>query len=394
MLSIYKPSLERYKKSVIDAIDSEWISNYGIYVTNAEDELKKILGSKYCILMNNGTAATHCLFIALKFKYPKVHKIYVPNNVFVAPWNCALMEYNKSQLEVMKINEKTMNIDTSDEYINTLEPNSCVLIVHNLGSIVNVPRLKKIRSDIIFIEDNCEGLFGSYEGVYSGTESLCSSASFYANKTLTTGEGGAFITNDPDIYKYIKKIYSHGMTNRRYIHDSIAYNYRMTNIQAAFLYDQLKDIHHILGRKRKLFEVYDRYFENEIKNGKMVKLENESGTTCSNWMYCIKMNLCKFNYREFENFMGEKKVQVRPFFYDIRAHEHLKDILGYFGNGNGDDGIGVVGVDGVDGGGVDGGVVGNIVPENGIIIPSYPDIKKDEQLYVANCIKEYIFLDF
>lgn len=136
------------------------------------------------------------------------------------------MEYQKENIEVMKTNLSTLNIDTSEEYIKSLEKNSAVLIVHNLGNIVNVPRLKRLRPDIIFMEDNCEGNFGKYEDTYSGTSvgSLCSAVSFYANKTLTNGEGGAFFTNDDKVYEYIKSIYSHGMTNVRYIHILILIN--------------------------------------------------------------------------------------------------------------------------------------------------------------------------
>ena len=71
-------------------------------------------------------------------------------------YGISTMEYNKEQLEVMKINSETLNIETNEEYIKSLEKDSCVLIVHNLGNIVNVPRLKRLRPDLIFVEDNCE----------------------------------------------------------------------------------------------------------------------------------------------------------------------------------------------------------------------------------------------
>lgn len=64
------------------ALSTNWISNYGIFVKNSEEKLKHILNVKHCILMNNGTAATHCLLLAIKHKYPEIKKIYVPNNVF------------------------------------------------------------------------------------------------------------------------------------------------------------------------------------------------------------------------------------------------------------------------------------------------------------------------
>lgn len=364
MIPIYIPYLDKYKNSALMAISTNWISNYGIFVKNSEEKLKNILNIKHCILMNNGTAATHCLLLALKYKHPNIKKIYVPNNVFIAPWNCVLIEYSKNNIEVMKINPNTLNIDTSEEYIKSLDKNSAVLIVHNLGNIVNVPRLKRIRPDIIFVEDNCEGNFGKYEEIYSGTstDSLCSSVSFYANKTLTTGEGGAFFTNDDNTYEYIKSIYSHGMTNERYIHNKVAYNYRMTNVQAAFLYDQLNDLDHILTLKENLFKNYDKLLKKNIDEGQIVKIKREENTVSANWMYCIIIPNLKFKHME--NYMNEKMIQIRPLFYDIRKHDHLKDI--------------------------------NIdYPEiinNGVMLPSYPGLKQEHQEYIFNCLNEYLLI--
>lgn len=364
MIPIYIPYIEKYKGLAIKAIESSWISNYGINIKNAEEKIKSLLNVKYCVLMNNGTSATHCLFLALKFKYPNINKIYVPNNVFVAPWNCALMEYEKTNLEVMKTNSETLNIETNEEYIKTLEKNSCVLIVHNLGNVINVPRLKRIRPDLIFIEDNCEGLFGKYDGEFSGSSksSLCSAVSFYANKSLTTGEGGAFFTNNKDVYEYIKSCYSHGMTEERYIHDRVAYNYRMTNIQAGFLYEQLIDIDHILSLKKKLFDNYDKYFEKCIEQNIIKKIKAEPNTIAANWMYCIIIE--DLDYSKIEKYMNEKLIQIRPFFYDIRKHKHLQDIS--------------IDYDEVE------------VFKNGLMLPSYPGLEKDKQEYITNCVKEYL----
>lgn len=362
MIPIYNPYLDKYKESAIKAIETNWISNYGINVKNAEEKLKNILDVKYCILMNNGTSATHSLFIALKHKYPDIKKIYVPNNVFIAPWNCALMQYTKEQIEVMKIDEDTLNIDTNKEYIQSLEKNSCMLIVHNLGNIVNVPRLKRLRPDIIFIEDNCEGLFGKYENKFSGTDSFCSAVSFYANKILTTGEGGAFCTNDKEAYDYMTTCYSHGMTKERYIHDRLAYNYRMTNVQAGFLYDQLNDINHILSLKKKLFSNYDIFMSDLFLSKKIKKIENEKDTIAANWMYCIIIK--DIEYHKFEEYMNDKLVQIRPFFYDIRKHEHLKDIPVNYEEYN--------------------------CIFNGVMLPSYPSLEIEKQEYIINCLKNYL----
>lgn len=367
MIPVYKPYLEKYKNSVTQAINSEWISNHGIYIELSTNLLKKILNTKYCILMNNGTSATHCLFKSLKFKYPNINKIYVPNNVFVSPWNCSLMEYNETQIEVMKMDSRTFNIDVSEEYINTLDKNSAILIVHNLGNIVNVPRLKRLRPDLIFIEDNCEGIFGKYENEYSGSGdcSLCSSVSFYGNKTITTGEGGAFFTNDLDVYKYIKTYYSHGMSDTRYIHNIEGTNYRMTNIQAALLYDQLNDIDNILELKQKVYDNYKLLYKNLPEKYKKIfsLLNEEKDTEHSKWIFSLLTY--DFDYDNFEKYMNEKNIQIRPLFYDIHSHLHLSKIKNDF------DKINI----------------------NGFMLPSYPELTNIQQEYIFNCLSEYCILN-
>jgi perosamine synthetase len=320
MIPIYEPFLEPYKKSCIDAINSGWISNYGKYISLSENKLKELSNCKYCILTSNGTSATHCIFLALKFKYPTKTKIYIPNHVFVAPWNCGLFEYDLNFFEVLETDDKTLNMKTDEDYIFTLEKNSVVVIVHSLSSIINVPRLKLIRPDIIFIEDNCEGFLGKYAGLPTGSESLCSCISFYANKNITTGEGGAFLTNDEDIYLFIKNYCNHGMSNVRYIHNALGTNYRMTNIQAAFLYDQLCDIENILNQKKKVFSVYTELIFNSSIKEVVELIKTEENTEFSYWMFPIKLITKTFEMKTIEKFFLDNEITIRSCFYDFRKH--------------------------------------------------------------------------
>lgn len=364
MIPIYKPYISKYKQLAIHAIHDEWISNHGTYVENASNKLKDLLGTKYCILMNNGTSATQCLLYSIKFKYPDIDTIYVPNNVFIAPINCVLNIFNPSQIEVMKVNDKTLNIDTSEEYIQTLKSNSAILIVHNLGNIINVPRLKRLRPDLIFVEDNCEGIFGKYENKYSGSVSLCSALSFYGNKTITTGEGGAFLTNDTAVYNYISKLYSHGMTNKRYIHDVIGHNYRMTNIQAAFLYEQLNDIDHILEVKKNIFKNYKKIIHENIDKFKnrLISIEKTENTKVSKWMFC--MVLKDINYDVLNKYMNENGISIRPLFYDLRQHTHLQCLEYKYEPVH--------------------------IFNHGFFLPSYPELSYENQLYIINIIIKFL----
>jgi perosamine synthetase len=365
MIIIYEPSLNDYKTSAIDAINSGWISNHGEYIQKSIDKLKELINIKYCILMSNGTCATHCLFLSIKFKYPDIKNIYVPNNAYVAAWNSALCVY--LNIKVMKMNNFTWNIDTEEEYIRSLSSDSAVLIVHNLGNIVNVSRLKKIRPDLIFVEDNCEGLFGKYNGIYSGTseDTLCSSVSFYGNKIITTGEGGAFLTNDKELYEHIKKVYSQGMSDKKYIHEVHAYNYRMTNIQAAFLYDQLNDLDNILNIKKKVFTNYEKLLEPLLKSNKISLFKKEENTESANWIFSIRLLNNTKSIDDTTNFFKERGIDIRPFFYPINKHIHLMSITF-------DDPI------------------PEILNKEIIMIPSSPCITLDEQQKVVNVIYNFI----
>lgn len=366
MINIYEPNIKKYTKYALKAIKDGWISNHGEYIEKSTNLLKEITKTKYCILMSNGTCTTHCLFLSLKYKYPNIKKIYVPNNCYVAAWNSLLMEYPKEIIEVMKMDENTWNINTNEEYIKSLDKDSAVLFVHNLGNIINVPRLKRLRPDLIFVEDNCEGMFGKYEDTYSGMSdcSLCSSCSFYGNKIITTGEGGAFFTQDKEVYNYIKKVYSQGMSNIKYLHDVHAYNYRMTNIEAGFLYAQLLDIQNILKNKYKIFNNYDLLFKNLEKAGKIRLMKKEENTLNAPWIYAIRILNNNKTIEETTLFFKENGVDIRPFFYPINQHRHLKDI-------NNQDKI------------------SEILNKEVIMIPSSPGMKKNEQIKVKKSLYKF-----
>ena len=367
-INIYNANILPYSNSAYSAIQSGWISNHGIYIEKSTNLLKQIMNVPYCILMSNGTCATHCLFLSIKFKYPYIHKIYVPNNAYVAAYNTALMSYDITQLEVMKMDIDTWNINTDTEYIQSLDSNSAVLIVHNLGNIINVPRLKQIRPDLIFIEDNCEGFSGKYNGMYSGISQdvLCSSISFYGNKIITTGEGGAFFTNDPDVYHYIQKVYSQGMSSIKYLHELHAFNYRMTNIQAAFLYDQLNDFENIIQNKKLIFNHYQNFLDKFIQWGLVKLFKKEENTENACWIFAIRIIGNNKSIDETMSFFNRGSIDIRPFFYPIHKHTHLTDFI------RNDS-------------------VSELLNKEIIMIPSSPTISIQEQKHVIDYVMQFIF---
>jgi len=310
------------REYINDVIDSNWISFTGKYVKLCEDEIKKKFNVKHVLLTNNGTSATHCVVKSVKYKYPNCNKIYIPDHCYIAVYNSVLYEYTKEQIEIIPIDENTWNLDLN--YIDKLEPNSCLMLVHNLGNIIPIDIIKSKRPDIIIIEDNCEGFMGKYGETYSGSDTLASSISFYANKHITCAEGGAFITNDDDVYKHIKCFATQGITDIKYIHSMVAYNYKCNNLSAALLYSQLNKIDYIYNKKKHIFNLYTELFKSH--SDKIAIQYIEPYTTHSYWMFGIKFINGYNNYNEVEKYFIEKNIEIRPFFYNYRNHPYLNDI--------------------------------------------------------------------
>ena len=362
MIPIYKPYLNKQNLQYAhDAIDSTWISSQGDYLDYVKEDLKKLLGCGKIILTNNGTTSTHLLAIALKYKYPHINKIIVPNNVYVAAWNSFLFDKNYDLIPI-DADLDTWNFDTS-KIESVLDENTAILVVHNVGNVINVPKLQEKFPNTVILEDNCEGFLGKYNDNYTGTKSFASSISFFGNKTLTSGEGGAFMTNDDDVFNYINTVKNQGQSETKFIHNILGYNYRMTNIQAAILYGQLKDVDFIIEKKKKIFEQY-RSELNGVKN--LYFQKEEENTSHSNWMLGIRLTDINITVKkELELFLYESGIDSRPMFYDINSHSYLSEIKNDTTNAK-------------------------ILQSQCIILPSYPELTKSQITYICNKIKFFI----
>lgn len=320
MIPVYRPYLtDRNTQDAIKAIESKWISSSGEYIDKAKNLIKKVQPNKYTILCNNGTAATHLLSIGLKFKFPEIDKLLVPDNVYVAAWN-SFITYPNYDLIPVRSNIETFNYDLEaldSQLLKNNPKNTAVLIVHNVGNIINVPSLKEKYPDYIFVEDNCEGFTGEYSGMLSGAASLMSSVSFFGNKTITCGEGGAVFTDDEEIFEYLNSVRCQGITHKKFVFDKIGYNYRMTNIQAALLAGQLEDLETIKTLKKEVFNKY-----HNLLSDVCIFPKEEAGTKSANWMVTVRFPDRAATDISFELF--QNSVETRPMFPPITHHKHLK----------------------------------------------------------------------
>jgi perosamine synthetase len=365
MIPVYKPYLpEKLSEYVQDAISSTWVSSTGPYLDEVTSSLKDLLGVKHVLLCNNGTSATHLVSKALFRKF-KPSKLIVPNNVYVAAINSFLFDgFSQRDLIPIDADIDTWNFSLSelDEKIKD-NPDAAVLVVHNIGNIVNVPYLKRKYPGTVFVEDNCEGFLGKYEDKFSGTESFASSISFYGNKILTCGEGGAFITNDSEVFDYIKCVHGQGQSATRFLHRELGVNYRMTNVQAAMLKAQLENLDFILENKQRVFDTYSDLIKD--LNSPVCKIKMQiipQKTKHSTWMAGVRLESSyKISYSQIEYLFKNYDIEIRPMFYSICDHGHLSSLSGRY-------------------------LVSEMLHETCFILPSYPELKTDEINHVVDVL--------
>lgn len=363
MIPVYNPYFTKESQAyAIDAINSGWLSSNGKYLKLVEDRLCDILGVKHVLLTCNGTAANHLIAKAIKWKYPDVKSIIAPNNVYVAAWNPFLDSGYIMRLIDADIDSWNANIeDTIKECSN---PNTAVLVVHNLG---NPFPTNLLPSNAIVVEDNCEGFLGKIDGTYTGVNCLASSVSFYGNKNITCGEGGCVITNNTEIYEYMKLICRQGQSSKRFVHNVLGYNYRMTNVQAAILYGQISVLDEIQKLKQSLFNGYK-----SLLSGVDNISFQQTRPSCehANWMFGIRFHN-NDNYEMLESYFNGEGIEIRPMFYPANAHGYLKEMLA---NNT------VVCSD-----------FTNACRLNNevAVFPSFPDLKQEELLYITKAIIDY-----
>jgi len=333
------------------------------------EKLQDLLGTKYVIPLNNGTSACHLVAKSLhRFCKPSSgkKKIIVPNNVYVAAWNAFLFD-NNYQLIPIDADLKTWNVDMYrlDVMIGRY-PDADILVVHNIGNIINVPELQRKYPHSHFVEDNCEGFLGKYEGRPTGTASIASSISFFGNKNVTSGEGGAFITTSEDLYQYAKCVQGQGQSETRFVHKELGYNYRMSNVQAAILYGQLEVLPDILSMKHEVFETYRKAFGGRED----IKIQAiPDNTQNANWMFGVHVP-GQLMYEAAELYFKMHGIEIRPMFYPLHAHEHLKynpDIIEFQNDSN-----------------------ANILNKKSFILPSYPELTKEEQQRIIDEVNGYV----
>lgn len=264
------------KKYVIDAIDSTFVSSVGEYVDRFEEMICEITGAKYAIATVNGTCGLH---VALKLVgVQSGDEVITQSLSFVATANSVVhCRANPIFLDV----EKTLGLDPvalgdflksntrikDETCYNSITGNRIAACVpmHTFGHPCRIDEIAEICNHyhIALVEDSAESLGSLYKGKHTGTFGLFGIYSFNGNKTVTCGGGGTIVTNDETLAKKAKHITTTAKLPHpyEYVHDTVGYNYRMPNLNAALACAQLEQLDRFIENKRELARKYADFFK-------------------------------------------------------------------------------------------------------------------------------------
>jgi perosamine synthetase len=303
---------EKERDYLLKALDSTWISG-GQFVDRFESEFARLIGTKYAVTASSGTAALHLALLALGIG--PGDEVIVPAFTFVAPANMAI-EVGAKPVYV-DIDPGTWCIDVKEVEKGITERTKVIIPVHVYGNVCEMEALMKIARErqIYLIEDVAEAAFSKYGGKFAGSFGQLGCFSFQATKTVTMGEGGAVVTNNKRLNERMRIMRSHGMReNKRYWHDLVGYNYRLTNLQAALGCAQLENLDNIIAEKAR---IYRRYVGNlsDLPGIELQCIPTEVEAVM--WTVAIKISPHYFkgdrDYLIAE--LLERNIETRPGFY-------------------------------------------------------------------------------
>jgi perosamine synthetase len=259
-----------------ECLDSSFVSSVGKFVDRFESDLTGYTGAKHAVAVVNGTAALH---IALKLAGVRTgDEVLIPALTFVATANA--VGYCGATPHLVDSEESTLGMNAARlraHLVSQTEQRAgfcfnratgriirAMVPMHTFGHPADLDGLLAVAKDfnIAMVEDAAESLGSYYRGQHTGTFGLLGILSFNGNKTITTGGGGAILTNDPELARRAKHLTTTAKVPHRweFVHDELGYNYRMPNINAALGCAQLEQLADFLKRKRALFERYRNAF--------------------------------------------------------------------------------------------------------------------------------------
>ena len=283
-------------QAVLDVLKSGNDLTCGPKIGELEEKLCRVTGAKYAVAVSNGTAALHVACLAAGIG--EGDEVITTPITFAASANCAL--YCGARPVFADIDEKTWNIDPASVRERITERTKAVVAVDFTGQSAQLDELLEIchEKGILLITDGAHSIGTKYKGRPTGSIADMTTFSFHPVKTVTAGEGGAVVTNDPGLYEKLSLFRAHGITRNPalmekepdgpwyYEQVALGYNYRMTDIQAALLISQLDKLDRFVKRRK---EIVARYNEAFARIPQLIVQEEIPESDTARHLYIIRL---------------------------------------------------------------------------------------------------------
>jgi perosamine synthetase len=351
---------EREIEYVTDAVRSGWVSSIGQYVEQFEHDFAAFVGTGHAVAVANGTVALHLALHALGVG--PGDEVIVPDLTFAATAHAVLM--TGATPVFVDIDRQTWCLDPR-AFERAITPRTRVVIpVHLYGHPADMDGIARVAAAhrIVVLEDAAEAHGAAIGCARVGSFGAIGSFSFYGNKLITTGEGGMLTTADSNLAERLRFLKDQGMARQRhYFHTELAFNYAMTNLQAALGVAQLERVECLIAKKRDIFGWYAERLSDRIE------LNHErAGCRSVFWMTSAVLDDSAARERIGAG-LAEAGVETRPFFVPMSQLPHLQSCR-------------AVGVDG------DRCAVAGDIAERGINLPSGCALQRADVDYVCDAL--------
>jgi perosamine synthetase len=305
------------EKYVVEAIRTSWISSTGPFIKKFEDEFAANCQTRAAISVCNGTVALHLALLALEVK-PQ-DEVIVPSLTYIATANA--VKYVGAVPVFVDVDPQTWCIDP-ERLQEAITPNTKgIIVVHLYGHPADMDAINRIADShgLWVVEDAAEAPFAAYKGKATGGLGRIGIFSFYGNKVISSGEGGALTLSDRDLEARARMLRGQGMDpQRRYYFPITGYNFRLTNIACALLCAQLERREQILSRRRELFACYS----NMLKDVTGISLQPVAPwAVLSPWLFSITIGAEMFGCSRdvLMSHLADAGIETRPFFVPLHT---------------------------------------------------------------------------
>lgn len=309
------------KKYLNECIDSGWISSEGPFVTKLEEQFAAYVGRRFGIAVSSGSGALDIAVSCLDLKIGD--EVILPTFTIIS---CAASVVRSGAIPVVvDCYPDTWNIDISQIEAKITSRTKAIMAVHIYGLPIDMDPLLELahKYGLAIIEDAAEMHGQTYRNRPCGSFGEISIFSFYANKNISTGEGGIIFTDDESLATRCRSLRNLCMqTEQRFFHHELGWNYRMSNLQAAVGVAQLERLDELVSRKRQI----GRYYTEQLKNIETLQLPIPHTAYAENiyWSYCVVLaDEVHIDAKEMMYRLGERKIGTRPFFWPM----HLQPVF-------------------------------------------------------------------